>query len=98
MKPPRFRPGGHYRTHMIQWRRFGIVRATLPAVLGMALLMSFTSAADARGGHATAGGHGGHRGQFTSDRRGGNDAYGKAASDEADKLLNSRLKSICRGC
>jgi hypothetical protein len=33
-----------------------------------------------------------------SDRRGGNDAYGKAASDEADKLLNSRLKSICRGC
>ena len=74
------------------------MRAALPAVLGMALLMSFICTADARGGHTPAGGHGVHRGQFASDRRGGNDAYGKAASDEADKLLNSRLKSICRGC
>ncbi len=25
-------------------------------------------------------------------------AYTKAASDEEDRLLNSKLKSICRGC
>jgi hypothetical protein len=40
-----------------------------------------------------------HRGaQFAGDRRHGNDAYVNAASGETDKLLNSELKSICRGC
>ena len=31
-------------------------------------------------------------------RRHGNNAYMKAASEERDKLLNTQLKSICRGC
>jgi hypothetical protein len=39
-----------------------------------------------------------HGGSFAGDRRHGNDAYNKAASDEEDKLLNSKIKSICRGC
>jgi len=41
--------------------------------------------------------HGAH---FTSDRRHrhGNDTYAKAASEETDKLLKTKIKSICRGC
>lgn len=35
---------------------------------------------------------------FAGDRRHGNDAYVKAASDERDKLLDTKIKSICRGC
>jgi hypothetical protein len=38
-----------------------------------------------------------HGTQFAGDRRHGNDAH-KPAWDESDKLLNSKLKSICRGC
>ena len=37
--------------------------------------------------------HGAH---FAGGRR--NDAYAKAASNELDKLLNTKIKSICRGC
>jgi hypothetical protein len=33
-----------------------------------------------------------------SARRHGNDGHIKAASDEREKLLTTRLKSICRGC
>ena len=29
---------------------------------------------------------------------GGNDADVKAAAEEEDKLLNTKIKSICRGC
>ncbi len=39
-----------------------------------------------------------HGAPFARDRRHGNDAYNKAASDDLDKLLNSQIKSICRGC
>ncbi|WP_050420818.1 hypothetical protein [Bradyrhizobium tropiciagri] len=58
---------------------------------------------DARGhGHSRLHGiHAGgvHRGGgLASDKRHGDDAYSKAASDEEDRLLNTRLKSICRGC
>jgi hypothetical protein len=28
----------------------------------------------------------------------GNDAYANAASQKLDKVLNSQVKSICRGC
>jgi hypothetical protein len=31
-------------------------------------------------------------------RRHGNDAYAKATLDERDRLLTTRIKSICRGC
>jgi hypothetical protein len=61
-------------------------------------------AAGARGGH---GGHGGSHthgiraggaGSAAGDKAHANDAYIKAASDEEDRLLDNKLKSICRGC
>jgi hypothetical protein len=75
--------------------------AVIAITLGVACLTTLTLSADARGGHGLGRGFGGHgmRGpQFAGDRRHSNDAYTKAVSDERDKLLNSKLKSICRGC
>jgi hypothetical protein len=37
-------------------------------------------------------------GAFASDARHANDDQVKAASEEEDRPLNSRIKSICRGC
>lgn len=76
------------------------------AGLGAAFLAMLTLPAEARGGHGIGGhgmghgfaGHGMHGAEFASDRRHGNDAYARAASDERDKLLNTQLKSICHGC
>jgi hypothetical protein len=71
------------------------------ATLGLVFLATLTFSADARGIHGMGrefGGHGAHGPQFSGDRRRGNDAYTKAASDERDKLLTTKLKSICRGC
>ena len=53
--------------------------------------------ADARGGHGL-GERGAHEAGFAGGRRRGNDNYIKAASQEREKLLNTKLKSICRGC
>lgn len=39
-----------------------------------------------------------HGARLAGARGHGNDAYTQAVSDERDKLLNSTLKSICRGC
>jgi hypothetical protein len=40
-----------------------------------------------------------HRGgAFASDQRHANDGYVKAASDEENRLLNTKIKKICRGC
>jgi hypothetical protein len=39
-----------------------------------------------------------HGAPFAGDRRHANDSYIKAASQERDKLLNTQIKSICRGC
>jgi hypothetical protein len=39
-----------------------------------------------------------HGTEFAGGRRHGNDASIEAASDERDKLLNTKPKSICRGC
>jgi hypothetical protein len=36
--------------------------------------------------------------QFAGGGRHGNDDYVKAASAERDRLLNTQLKNICRGC
>jgi hypothetical protein len=80
--------------------------ALLAAGLVAALLGSSLLPAEARGGHGFGrgvggqgfGGHGMRGAQFAGDRRHGNDAYTQAVSDERDKLLNSKLKSICRGC
>jgi hypothetical protein len=75
--------------------------AVVTATLGLVFLAALTFSADARGIHGVGrefGSHGTHRPQFSGDRRRGNDAYTKAASDERDKLLTTKLKSICRGC
>jgi hypothetical protein len=85
------------RLQMFKMARLALIAATL----GLAFLTTLTLPADARGGHGLgrgSGGHGMHGAQFAGDRRHGNDAYTKAASDEQDTLLNSKLKSICRGC
>ena len=37
-------------------------------------------------------------GHFAGGQQHTEDAYTKAASEDRDKLLNSKLKSICRGC
>jgi hypothetical protein len=86
-----------------------MARRTLPAmgtaIMVLTFLATLTLPADARGhgfargfgGHGF-GGHGMHGAPFAGDRRHGDDAYVKAATDENDKLLNSKLKSICRGC
>jgi len=63
--------------------------------------MVLTLSANARGGHGPGGGLGGqgtHGEQFAGGRRRGNDSYVKAASEERDRLLNTQIKSICRGC
>jgi hypothetical protein len=79
-----------------------VAQSTLVVVsLATVVLTSLTFSADARGVHGFGRGFGGgsmHGAQFAGDRRHGNDAYTDAASDETDKLLNSKLKSICRGC
>jgi hypothetical protein len=81
-----------------QW--FEMARIT-GIVAIMALLTASTHQADARGGHGINGdfaGRGAHGAEFASGRRHGNDNYIKAASDEREKLLTTKLKSICRGC
>jgi hypothetical protein len=66
-----------------------------------AAVMLFASSAvtaEARGRHGSpqvATGGGVH---LAGGQRHGNDAYSKAASEDREKLLNSKLKDICRGC
>jgi hypothetical protein len=85
-------------------------RARIACALGTAgsiwlLSMALTAPVEARGGHGLHHGFGGHEmhgraggGSFAGDRRHDNDGHVKAASDEEDKLLNTQIKSICRGC
>jgi hypothetical protein len=79
-----------------------IIQPVIAAATLVAVLTSLAIPADARGGGrgSTRGlsGQGGHGPQFAGGRRHGNDAYIKAASEERDKLLTNRIKSICRGC
>ena len=65
--------------------------------LGMVILSARALPAEARGGHGF-GERGTHGSEFAGGRRRGNDNYVKAASEEREKLLNTKLKSICRGC
>jgi hypothetical protein len=90
-----------------EWFRFLVPRAAqlafVAAGLVVALLGSSLLPAEARGGHGFGGhhgvgGHGMHGAQLAGARGHGNDAYTQAVSDERDKLLDSKLKSICRGC
>jgi hypothetical protein len=76
--------------------------------LSFALVAASTLAAQAHGGHGFPHGAGfgsgfgagfaGHGAQFAGGRRHGNDNHIKAASEDRDRLLNTQLKSICRGC
>jgi hypothetical protein len=73
------------------------------SILILSMLMA--ASAEARGGHGFHHGLGGHEmhgsdsgGSFASNPRHGNDAYVRAASEEEDKLLNTKIKSICRAC
>jgi hypothetical protein len=72
---------------------------TIAALTIFAVLAAGMASAEARGGgHGFGRGVFGHAAHFEGGRRHGNDAYIKAASDERDKLLTTKLKSICRGC
>lgn len=69
--------------------------------LTAASLIALTLSANARGGHESEHAfapNGMHGAQFAGGRRHGNDAHMKAAMEERDRLLNTQLKSICRGC
>ncbi|MGP8123537.1 MAG: hypothetical protein ACLP8B_23810 [Xanthobacteraceae bacterium] len=73
--------------------------------LGLLLAVAAPSIADARtshGRHAARhlGIHGSgtaHTGS-TGERQAGNNEHVGAASEEIDKVLDTRIKSICRGC
>ncbi len=84
------------------------LRTTMVTVLLLGLAASLP-AAGARGGHrGRFHGHHGlgggineasrNGGAFASDQRHANDDYVNAAAQEEDKLLDSKIKSICRGC
>ena len=69
------------------------------AVVSVTLLAACTLSAQARGGHGFEGhGLGAHGEQFAGGHRHSNDSYIKAATEEREKLLDTKLKSICRGC
>lgn len=84
--------------------RLGMTVLTL-TLLG---LVAGLPAVDARGHRGAVHGHhgmGGGLGEtsrgggaFASDQRRASDDYVKAAAEEEDKLLDSKIKSICRGC
>jgi hypothetical protein len=64
------------------------------------VLAAFPGAVAAHGGghgfgHGDAQRHGAH---FAGGRRHGDDAYIRAAIEDRDKLLATKIKSICRGC
>jgi hypothetical protein len=100
---PRFRLGRRYHGGMVLRQKWldAARSAAVAAGLVTALLASSALPASARGGHGFGrgmGAHGMHGAPFAGDRRHANDTYIKAASQERDKLLNTQIKSICRGC
>jgi hypothetical protein len=91
--------------HQAKLTRSRAARVIAAAGSILILSMAMAASAEARGGHGFHHGSGGHEmhaadgsGSFASGRRRGNDAYVKAAAEEEDKLLNTKIKSICRGC
>jgi hypothetical protein len=93
------------RQNWLETARWALIVTT--ALAAAAIVATSPLPADARGGHGF-GGHGmgrafgghGMPGAHSAGggRRHGNDSYMKAASDDRDKLLNTQIKSICRGC
>ena len=70
----------------------------------LGLAATLPSAAARNGHHAGQRGHhrisGGpaHGAALAGDQRHANDSYVNAAAQEEDKLLDTKIKSICRGC
>ena len=101
---PRIRLELRYHVQMIQRPKLlqmsrvaqslAVAATVLTWIFIWIFLTVFTLPADARGGH----GFSKHDAEFAGGRRRGNDSYVKAALDEREKLLNTKLKSICRGC
>jgi hypothetical protein len=70
--------------------RTSVARRAAFAIALAALVASYAHSAEARGRHEFGRGrHGVHGARFMDDRRHGNDAYAKAASEESDKLLKT---------
>jgi hypothetical protein len=63
------------------------MRWNVPIVMSAALLVAASASVAGSAG----------RDQFAGGRRHDDDAYIKAALDERENLLNTALKSICRG-
>jgi len=73
-------------------------------ILALLLALAAPSLAEARGSH----GHGRHPGPHTAATTTGqaglargryaNDEHVRAASEEIDKVLDGKIKNICRGC
>jgi hypothetical protein len=79
--------------------RDGLSMKVTAIAAAVMLFAGSAATAEARGGrHGSpqmASGGGVH---LAGGQRHGNDAYSKAASEDREKLLNSKLKDICRGC
>jgi len=77
------------------------MRNTTQAAL-ILLIMATASPANARSGHDIHGvrGHAmhGNAGSSATDRHHADDTSTKAAAEEEDRLLDDKVKSICRGC
>lgn len=78
--------------------------ALLPVILALLLAAAGASPADARSGrtrhHATTHSAGTTTGQAGAahGQETANAPHVKAASEEVDKVLDSKIKNICRGC
>lgn len=83
---------------------------SIAAATGIAALLIGAAVlpAAARGGHGLGrhfggrglarGFHSAGRSSVATDGKRADDPYVKAASDELDKLLDTKMKCICRGC
>jgi hypothetical protein len=72
-------------------------------IIAVAMITAAVATVVAGSAAAHGGGHGfgrgfGHEAHFAGGPRHGDDAAIKAASDDRDKLLTTKLKSICHGC
>ena len=83
-----------HRSNVLQNSRMARSAIVATSLFIVAFLMILTPPADARGDHSLSG----HGAEFAGGHRRGNGSYVKAASDEREKLLDTKLKSICRGC